>query len=207
MVQNATTLYDIEERKGFDIKQYLIDKNEDAPGGMKAAQRRYVESLASYIIFTYLLGIGDRHLENVMLRSDGALFHSACTLSWRRLLLSGQTRAVRGGAAWVVLMHACMALVGTLAVDFGFILGEEPTKAVREGAQFRLCESQIAAMGGPDHANYAYFCDLCVKFFLCLRRHAAVIYTNLVALRLSGCPVALSQLDVQRHFGACVCHG
>jgi hypothetical protein len=29
--------------------------------------------------------------------------------------------------------------------------GEEPTKAVREGSEFRLCTSQIAAMGGASH--------------------------------------------------------
>lgn len=152
MVGRAVTLYELEQKRGYDIKQYLMDHNCLDVG---AAQRRYVESLASYIIFTYILGIGDRHLENVMLREDGALFH----------------------------------------IDFGFILGEEPTKAVREGAQFRLCESQIAAMGGSDHKNYSYFVELCVKMFLCLRRHAAVVYTS-----LKTCDVALSPVDVQRHF-------
>lgn len=152
VVGESTTLYAIEQRVGYSIAQYLIDHN---GAGIEAAQRRFVESLACYIIFTYILGVGDRHLENVMLRQDGCLFH----------------------------------------IDFGFILGEEPTKAVREGSEFRLCTSQIAAMGGPEHPNYRNFTQLCEKIFLCLRRHAAVFYTC-----LKDTDVTLSPAEVQRHF-------
>lgn len=35
----------------------------------------YVRSCAGYCVITYLLGVGDRHLDNILLRASGHLFH------------------------------------------------------------------------------------------------------------------------------------
>lgn len=40
-----------------------------------AALQRYVRSLAGYSVVTYVLGVGDRHLENILMTSDGRLLH------------------------------------------------------------------------------------------------------------------------------------
>ena len=65
------------ENKG-DLRRYLQLSHPapDAPYGIEPdVLETFVKSCAGYSVFMYLLGVGDRHLDNLMLRTNGALFH------------------------------------------------------------------------------------------------------------------------------------
>lgn len=61
------------------ILAYLKANNPDESeplGVRKEAMETYIKSCAGYCVITYLLGVGDRHLENLLLAPDGHFFHA-----------------------------------------------------------------------------------------------------------------------------------
>ena len=71
MIDNVKTLYDIQ--KTSSIQNYILSKNQDK--NIKELRRTFIKSCASNCILTYILGVGDRNLCNILVHDDGTMIH------------------------------------------------------------------------------------------------------------------------------------
>lgn len=70
IIENAHTIYEIDSCK---LLGHIIEKNPTAI--VQDVIDRYMYSLVAYTLHSYLIGLGDRHLQNIMITNDGAIFH------------------------------------------------------------------------------------------------------------------------------------
>lgn len=106
-----------------------------------------------------MLGVGDRHLDNLMLTPDGHFFH--------------------GMSLAPPPQHSRADL---LLVDYGYILGRDPKPYP---PPVKVCKEMVDAMGGATSSHYARFQSLAYTAFIGLRKNANLIL-NLVALMVDA---------------------
>jgi phosphatidylinositol 3-kinase len=74
-VPNSTTISDILKKNLNEIKPYFKQLSKGREDVLESMLNSYINSCAGYCVVTYILGIGDRHLENLMIDNKGRLFH------------------------------------------------------------------------------------------------------------------------------------
>lgn len=72
IIDKAETVHSIINGKKT-IYQHIFERNEGTTIGK--IMDRYMYSLVAYTLHSYFLGLGDRHLQNIMVTDDGAIFH------------------------------------------------------------------------------------------------------------------------------------
>jgi phosphatidylinositol 3-kinase len=73
IVPHAHTVYDIEIKLKSTLQKFILDRNRsDTVGDIFD---RFSSSMAAYSLVCYILALGDRHKNNIMVREDGTLFH------------------------------------------------------------------------------------------------------------------------------------
>lgn len=72
LIDNAETVYTI-GKNNKSIFQHIVEKNENEC--YINVSNRYVASLVAYTLQSYFFGLGDRHLQNIMIHNNGSIFH------------------------------------------------------------------------------------------------------------------------------------
>ena len=73
IVEESSTIFNITENLGFTVQNYISEHNNTKT--VKEIKDKFIQSTAVYCVLSYLLGIGDRHLDNIMISKTGLLFH------------------------------------------------------------------------------------------------------------------------------------
>ena len=72
IIREAETIHSIYNKKKT-ILQFIIEKNENKL--IADVLDKYMYSLVCYTLHNYFIGLGDRHLQNIMITHDGSIFH------------------------------------------------------------------------------------------------------------------------------------
>ncbi len=73
IIPNTTTLYDIKHKHKTTLQNFILDSHEDEAIG--TVRNIFIKSCTSACVLSYMLGVGDRHLENMLVTEKGELVH------------------------------------------------------------------------------------------------------------------------------------
>ena len=73
MLPGVTTLYDVKHKYNTSLQNFILDRN--AQLTVNDLRQRFIKSVAAACVLSYVLGVGDRHLENMLVTDNGELIH------------------------------------------------------------------------------------------------------------------------------------
>ena len=73
IIENAITLYDIKHKQNTTLQNYIMDLNPKRT--IEDLRNSFINTCVSSCVLCYMLGVGDRHTENIIINKYGELVH------------------------------------------------------------------------------------------------------------------------------------
>jgi len=154
-----------------------IRDNNPKQAAYKRAVDIFMVSAAGYVVATYLMGIGDRHNDNIMVKKSGHYFH----IDFGHFL---------GNFKYAGFIKRSV-LAACVNVSVVCLLMPAWCGAHSERSRFVFTPEMAYVMGGSKAAKFKEFEKLCIKALNHLRRHG----TNLINLFTLVVPAGMPELS------------
>jgi hypothetical protein len=73
IIENCSTLYDISHKHNKTLQNYIMDLNDNI--SVQEVRFNFIRSCVSSCVLSYIMGLGDRHQENILVNRYGELVH------------------------------------------------------------------------------------------------------------------------------------
>lgn len=157
------------------FRQFPENIDPEAPFGIRRdVMTTYVKSCAGYCVITYILMVGDRHFDNILIRVRAR----------RRTEKKGEG----GEGEGVELSSFSLELQRTghlFHIDFGYIFGKDPKPLP---PPMKITKQMIDGMGGPESSYYENFLQYCCQAYNIIRKNANLFLNLLNLMRDANIP-------------------